>query len=296
MHRALIAIVAALVLPATASATTYCVKNLACEQAGGTHADDVQVALNAAAQNAGHDDVSLGAGTFVGNFSSVDPAGVTISGIPGKTIMQTSLFGPPTYPFVLALDGPGRGTGLRVSLGSAEGAKGISLAGGAEADAIDIGGTGVDQSAAQLDDATLSDSTIDVAADDTIGVSVIGGGGTLERDAITAYSSVSAMGADGSTTRLHALRLRPLYAALDVASGDVQVTDSILDLHTLTSGRAIYVGPGPGGEAEVDARNITIAGSGSAAQVGAVASLYGSGKSASIRMRDSVLYGLGTPV
>jgi hypothetical protein len=294
MHRALIAVVAALVLPASASATTYCVKNLACEQAGGTHADDLQVALMAAAQHAGHDDVSLGAGTYVGNFTSSDPAGVSISGARGQTVLQPGLFGAPDYPFVLTLEGPSRLTGVHIALGSAEAAKGISLAGGATADAIDVDGAAVDQGAVQLDGGTLSDSTAELPADDSIGVRAIGSGGTLACDAIWAESGVSAMAAGGSTTRLHAVRLGGFRNGLSVLGGDVQLTDSVLDLRTQIALLGVYVAP-YSGSSNVEAHNITIVGDGSDGQLG-ISGYSGGGTSVSVHVRDSILADLATPV
>ena len=294
MHRALIVVAAALILPASASATTYCVKNAACEQAGGTHADDLQFALTAAGQHSGHDDVSLGAGTYVGNFTSVDPEGVSISGLPGQTVLSPGLFGAPNYPFVLVLDGPSKLTGVRVSLGSAEAAKGISLAGGATADAIDVDGTGGDQEAAKLDNATLSDSSVELSAGDTIGARLNGSGGTLEREALSAEFPVSAMAASGSKTRLHAVRFGGFRDGLSVYSGDVQLTDSVLDMRTPPATRGIYVGPNSG-STSVEARNITIVGNGSGGQVG-ISGYSNNTASSSIQLRDSILSDLATPV
>src|SRR3954466_1811774 len=51
--------------PAAANATTYCVANPTCVQAGGTANATVQGALTQAQTNAGPDRVEIGAGAFV---------------------------------------------------------------------------------------------------------------------------------------------------------------------------------------------------------------------------------------
>jgi hypothetical protein len=301
MHRALIAVAAALVLPASASAATYCVQNPDCEQAGGTAETSIALALNAATGNSGHDVISLGAGTFPGNFTVSDPEGVTISGLgTDKTVLTPTMFGPPSYPLTLTLDGPDRLTGVHISLPSADGPRGVLLTGGATADHIVIDGGGVtDAVGAMLDSGTLTDSTIDVSGDDGLGVRVGAGGGTAERDSISAMSAVYVDSAAAATVRMHALRVHTKTlngSAVSVDNGDVQLTDSLLDVRASQSARALYVAPsGSGRQVALDARHLTIVADGEADQQG-ISAYAGNTATASVSVRDSLLYGLGQPI
>jgi hypothetical protein len=299
MHRALIAVAAALVLPATASAATFCVQNPDCEQAGGTPEASIALALSAATANAGHDAISLGAGTFPGNFTVADPQGVTISGLGAdKTVLTPTVWGPPLHPPTLTLDGPDTLTGVRISLPSADGPLGLLLTGGATADHILIDGGGTtDAAGAHLDNGTLTDSTVDVAGDDTLGVRVDGGGGTADRDSISALSAIYVDSANAAKVRMHALRLHARGSGggtLSVAGGDVQVTDSLLDVRG--SGSAIFTSPsGSGKQVALDARHLTIVADGQAGQQGIYA-YAGNAATASVSVRDSLLYGFGQPI
>jgi hypothetical protein len=301
MHRALIAVAAALVVPATASGATYCVQNPDCEQAGGTPKTSIALALSAASGNPGHDVISLGAGTFPGNFTVGDPEGVTISGLgTDKTVLTPTAYGPPTYPLTLTLDGPDRLTGVHVSLPLATGPHGVLLTGGATADHILIDGGGdTDAVGAFLDNGTLTDSTVDVSGDDTLGVRVGAGGGTAERDSISAMSAVYVSSANAAKVRMHALRVHTKTLngfAVSVEGGDVQLTDSLLDIRASLSARAIYTVPsGSGRQVALDARHLTIVAGGQADQQGIYA-YAGNAATASVSVRDSVLYGLGQPI
>jgi hypothetical protein len=302
MHRALIAVAAALAIPASASAATYCVSNAACEQAGGTHEQTIQGALGDAAQNPGHDDVSIGAGNFVENLTSSDPAGVTISGLGAdKTVISPSVSGAPSYPFTVVLDGPERLTNLRVSLPATDRAQGVLLRSGATADNIRIEGGAVDAEGAELDDATLRDSAIDLPHEDSLAVRATGAGATLERDSISALTAVYAIGDASSTTRLHAVALRVTGGgganALVVARGGVRLSDAVLDVRGSANGRGLYVSPvGAATQATVDARHVSIIGSGLPYQIGIGGYANDAGATSSITARDSILYDLATPV
>src|SRR3954470_9430135 len=126
MPRALIALIIAMAVPATASAKEFCVKSVLCNVAGGTPVAGIQEAFDAAAANPGRDDVSIGAGNFSGNFSSDDPGGVTVSGMgPDKTLIFAAASGAPNYPYALTMNGISYVSSLRVALSSVFGAKGI---------------------------------------------------------------------------------------------------------------------------------------------------------------------------
>ncbi len=300
MHRALIAVAAALFVPATASAATYCVQNPDCEQAGGTPEASIALALNAATGNAGHDVISLGAGTFPGNFVVGDPEGVTISGLgTDKTVLEPTAYGPPTYPLTLTLDGPDRLTGVHVSLPSAIGPHGVLLTGGATADHILIDGGDTDAVGAFLDNGTLTDSTVDPSGDDSLGVRVGTGGGTAERDSISAMSAVYVDSAPAAKVRLHALRVHTTTlngGAVSVDGGDVQLTDSLLDVRASVTARALYVAPsGSGKQVALDARHLTVVADGQPDQWGIVA-YAGNAATATVSVRDSLLYGFGQPI
>src|SRR4051794_33203097 len=122
MPRALIAIIIAMAVPATASAKEFCVKNVVCNIAGGTPVAGVQEAFDAAAANPGRDDVAIGQGVFTGNFTSDDPDGVTVSGMgPDKTHLQPALSGQPNYPFALKMNGISYVSKLHVAMTNAYG-------------------------------------------------------------------------------------------------------------------------------------------------------------------------------
>jgi hypothetical protein len=82
-----VASAAAAVLPASASAATFCVNRPGC---AGTSAPGVQAALDAAAANPGPDTILLGSGTFAGEFVDVSGNAVDVEGLGASTVLVNS--------------------------------------------------------------------------------------------------------------------------------------------------------------------------------------------------------------
>jgi hypothetical protein len=91
---ALAAAIAQVAQAQAAQAKTFCVSDSACVSAGGTAEPDLQAALTAVGTgngNPGANTISVGAGTFVGNFGASDSDPLTIKGAGrNQTILQFS--------------------------------------------------------------------------------------------------------------------------------------------------------------------------------------------------------------
>lgn len=175
-----IAILAAALGAAPASAATYCVADPACVNEGGISQPDLQTAFLAAEASSGvADRVELGEGTFTGPFATDSSNKIELVGDgPSKTVI--ALEGTAADDVALEMRDPASSIrGLKVLLGGGVGQVGIYAGGtvsdvevAATSDAGDQVGVNLFGTAGELNDSTVS---MGLGGEGRIGVSIAGG-------------------------------------------------------------------------------------------------------------------------
>ena len=294
-------------VPAVAGATTYCVP-APCSP--GTPEASIQAAFDAAAGDATLDTIRLSATTLTG--AQVSPTGTATDAvgnpvdIVGAGQTQTIVNSPPAIAPAIDVREPSSSIrDLQIALAAGDDRRGLWLRGSSasnitvtftDAAAIGVTGVGMDQAA------TLSDSTVAVP-ETFVSVAVTGffGGGAMANALIedSTISGPTAVRSTGSISlrRVTASGKQLVLQADDGTSMDVQ--DSVVRL---------LPGPPPGsspvppaalvatnftspGSSSLEARNVTLVGSGDPSTAGAVAYTDGAlgGNEAVVDIQDSII-------
>jgi hypothetical protein len=290
---AIAATAAAALVPAAASAKTYCVFKPDCD---GTAEWSIQDAVTAANADSEAARIELGPGTFTGNL--VVPkhaAGLEIVGEgPQNTILEPSIDG----EWTLELHGDSLShVGMTVPDLGGTGARGLDLVDGASADDIRIVVTGnVLASAAEIElGGHLSHAYIDAGARIAVGVGGDKGPGdvTITDSYIRGSSAISVHNAGHS---LVARRDRFVLGdddqnAVIAFGGSTILEDSLIDLRSHTNARALTTYANGQAAAAIEGRHLTVlADSPGATGLGANVGYYKAPSTASLS--DSVLAGV----
>jgi len=297
---ALLALPAALALPATASATDYCVNNAACVAAGGVNEGSdgaaLQAALDAAKAHAnvgGADRVLIGAGTYSRTMNNGNPAftyngdAVTIQGAgAGTTTLTRDIVNSSTVLFAstgatvrdLTVRIPG-GTGisgLGLTSATADGVTITAANGTATTTGVDINNAGVFKNGS----ANLS----------------VGTGASLSPGATITDSTVGgtfAIQASGGAVTIR--RCRVFVGGFGVLAyyADLTIEDTLFDLGG-GGGTAVMSTGNVNGNATATLRHLTIV-HGSAASQGVSVQANG-GHTSTATLADSVIDGVGHPL
>jgi hypothetical protein len=300
LHRSLlIAGAVAVLAPAAASATTFCVGVPGC---AGTPESTLQAALTAAGgATASANRIELGSGTWVGaNSAGAQPQGLEIVGAgPGLTFLRSSAAGQPA----LALTGSAESvTGLTARLTAQSGADptGIVLKNGARADGIHVtADAGISGIPVLIDSGgKLSHAVVDGAAGIGVGASGAAGadGATISDSEIHGSPAIENLAVSPTTIAGDRLTVTSAsYPGVLGVQGDTLVRDTLVDLRGVTGATGLVASSISVANATLDARRVTIVGSGGSSTGAEVHSDIVNG-AAYLSLADSVLTGLGTRV
>jgi hypothetical protein len=292
-----LAVLSALVLPAAATANTYCVGEPACvaaggEEAGGAEGSALQHALELAQTHAGST-VVIGQGSYVraGGFSYSGPA-VTIRGAGTTATQLTDSSKTGTVLNLSAAAGTGPTlSGVGIVIPAAESQNGLSLSGAASAEGVAVSGGG---GSAMATGVTLSAGTrfaygsVSLLAPST-GVNFVSGGEALY-DSISANYGVQGSGAE---TIRGCKVFATLYGILGYYAAIV-AEDTLIDMQG--GGVAgVLVAANVNGNASGSLRHVTIVDGGSAT-VGLLVQaeeVKGKAVSSFVEMANTVIAGIG---
>ncbi len=297
MHRLALGLAALALLPASASADTFCVQKPTC--AGMDVPAGLQAALDLAGNHAGPDRIELGptptplSGPF--QYVGGGPLELVGAGVGVSRLTQPGVN--PGYATVLLLAGQNAAvtvSDLSVELPAGHEGRGLRL--GPLATAHDVKVKGVAQTkdaiGVMLDGGTLRDATVDLPDPGIIGVSLDGTGALLEDTGVDAGIAVRADAASGSE-RIRGATLRSSNRGIDVQIGTVFVEDTTVDLRgSATIGMAAEDGNDNAGVITLDARHVTVVGDDPGA-VGVRVANASATESAVVHLKDSVVSGMG---
>ena len=286
-----LAIGAALVFPAGAGATTYCVSKPSCAAAGGATMAGVQEALTAAQSQPGPDRVEIGPGSFKANPSfSYSGTGTNSVDIVGFGIDQTELLPPDTSgsgTSTLSLSGSPSSTVsdliVRTRSGSGGGAEntGLNLTGTARR----VHASASEGSAVRLQaGSTLLDSrVVGFSISAFVRAVAAGPGSTVERCEIdSSHTGVHLLSGSATVARSH------ITGAFGVfAEGSFLTVDNSI-VHP-TPHSTVFVGLTATGSASVVARHVTIDGRDKADGIGASAQTSGANQLSRVTVQSSVI-------
>jgi hypothetical protein len=286
---------AAALLPAVASAKTYCVFAPDCT---GTPVWSIQDAITDAGSDAEAVRIELGTGTYSGNFVVPDdPEGIEIVGKgQEETILEPGT--PDTY--VAELHGATISqVGFKLPNIGINGTHGLLLADGAGADHIGVVAIGQSEPVRIDHGGHLSHAHVD--AGQNLAVQVTQDKGTGDATITDSYLSggyplmVHNAAHTVTVQRDHLVATADYVDGVYVASGKALVEDSLIDLrgHSDANGLEAYAGYAPA--ATIAGRRLTVLADG-AGTAGAVAATSTGSGPASVSLSDSVLRGVKTRV
>ena len=303
----LLALLALLVAPAAAGATTYCVNKASCVSAGGVSEPDLQTALTTAAGNPGSDRVELGPGFYSRaagfSYAAADPVQIVGSGAQGDwtgsaTVLGDGTLNPSSETVLAVLSGtPSTVSDLGIQLPSGTGNANIGLAlTGATADGVIVRGaaqaaipTGV-----TLSDGAFVNGRVEALSSFGTGVNAVSGSLNRVADSTVDGDADAVVAGAGTSLRVERSRLRADSASLVVWPGtNVSVDSTSMGFRDVTAylpTTAIYFLNGSGGNSSVDAHNLTLLGDGNANSVGVLMQLNFS-RTISLNLVDSVISG-----
>jgi hypothetical protein len=263
---------AALAIPATASAKDFCVGGPAGCSGTPVAADGLKAALTAAESNGTDDRFILAPGTYTADelsYQSLEKMRVIGAG-GGKTTVETTGVG--AFKF-----GGNPGSSITgITFHPADAAEvGLFLTAGASLShsRVNVGDDG--WAVVTTDQGTVTDSVIDAPH----GAAIVAAGTEM-------------------TVRRSTLRA---FQGATVAKGHLAVSDTLIDLRANTFGIGVNAAGGSNlgtGVAAADVDRVTIVGSNPSGTdiAGVVAQGDGAGSGGVVRMRDSVISGIGLPV
>jgi len=296
---------------APAGAADYCVADPACVAAGGSARPSVATALADAAASAAADRVFVGAGVHdLGAFGVTTYAGASaleLIGRGGATVLTQTVFGRPTYPWVLTLtqrDGPVVVRDLTIRLGDGAAGRGLQLLGGASGERIRVEDpAGASAGAAiALSGGRLLDADVDVDGPGASGLTILAGapagsGAQVEGGSYRA--------ADGPAVSVDVDPGQPVYlhgftatggTALAVTRGRAVVDSALLRGSGLNTVVSVQNTNAYTGELRAILRHVTIAGGGGAQQPGLRVRGGLAGQHATAKLLDSIVTGVGRPI
>jgi hypothetical protein len=283
--------------PAAANATTYCVANPSCVNAGGTSAATVQGALTQAQTNAGPDRVEIGAGTFVAPSSGFAHSSTTAAnsveivgaGADATTLSPPAGPGDATTTLTVSSSPDSVVRDLRIGVRSANAVTAFNFA-------LDLFGTARNikvttvlhgTSVVLRKGATLADSNIDGGTADIPSVSIVGADARVTRTTIA--NNTSAVGAQsaGSGT---VTRSRLIGGGASASGGVLRVTDSTIEPGA--SGFLTGLLASTGGT--LTAQHVTVDGRGGSNTTGATAFASSATDTSTVNIESSVLANVDT--
>jgi hypothetical protein len=299
---------AAVALPSSAAADTYCVAKPDCVAAGGIDkGSNVQDGLNAAQANAGPDRVEIGPGQYVGPFKYFDNGTSGQVEIVGSGKDQTHLtHQDPNFASALYVEGKGTSVvrDLNVVVPAISGARGLSLS-RASASGVDITADPAATNVVGLlmDSAgSFSNGAVELpidAAGNNEGIKLSSGSLDVHDASATAPTAI----VSESQATVKRVRLKATVFGVRTSLGTTTVEDSLIDLRganpaVSTIGLLASNGNNVAKSLTLDARHVTIVGNGAAKQVGALSasSATNAGQIANLELRDSVISNVAKPV
>jgi hypothetical protein len=307
-----LALLALLLVPAAAGATTYCVSKPACVTAGGTSEPDLQTALTTAAGSPGRDRVELGPGIYsrAAGFSyvAVDPVDLVGNGTQSdwSTVATLLLDGTanPTSETVLTLlsSTPSTVSNLAIQLptGTGNSNTGLALTNGT-ATGVFVRGinaasvpTGV-----KLTDSAFVGGRVDTPSSTATGIRAVSGSLNRIADAAIDVDATGVFADNGTSLRLERSRIG--FDANGVAVGaatNVSIDSTSFALRgesPFVFGGGINFLGAAGGNSSVDAHNVTILGNGQPSEYG-VQMFNGASRTISLNLVDSVISGFPTAI
>lgn len=302
-----LALLALLLAPAAAGATTYCVSKPSCVSAGGLGEPDLQTALTAAAGSPGSDRVELGPGFYsrAAGFSYVaaDPVQIVGNGAQGDwtgsaTVLGDGTFNPSSETVLTVLSStPSTVSDLAIQLPSGTGSSNTGLAlNGATADGVTV--RGADQAAVstgvKLSDGAFVNGRVEALSSFATGVNAVSGSLNRVADSTVDGDADAVVAGTGTSLRVERSRLRADSASLLVwPAANVSVDSTSMGFRDVTAylpATAIYFLNGSGGNSSVDAHNLTLLGDGNTNAVGVLMQLSFS-RTISLNLVDSVISG-----
>jgi len=290
---------AALALPAAASAKDFCVGGPAACSGTPVAAADLKSALTAAQSNGTDDRFILAPGTYKADaFSHVSPERVQIVGAgAGKTILQGNI----DDDWVLTLDGNPDSSVANLTIDPITAPRGaLMLQNGADAHGVTIdaksAGPQFAFGAALFGNGTFDHGRIDLAATTTTYAIALINDGTVSDSTVIAHTANGAVLSIGNQATVRRSTLNAPIGAI-AGDGHLAVSDSLIDLRGLGAGVGVAAMPGSAGLgkiASVDVDRSTIVGSGGKA--GVVSDAEDVGMNATAHVRDSVISGFAAPV
>lgn len=283
---------AALAVPPLASAEDFCVG-----EPGGCSGTPVApsglaAALTAAQSNHSDDRFFLAPGLYDNgplSYNSPEKLELIGAGIEG-TLLRSSSPGP---AFTLGGNPASTISNLKV-VASGNGTRGLALDGTrAEGAAVEVvAGNSIDVALTLSGGASFSRGSVKLTQN-AIGVG-IADTGTLSDSSISAPNG-SAIFAAGSDMTVRRSTLTAKFGAV-VGGGHLAMSDTLIDVRDVFGGAGVrantsFAGAGP---TLADLERLTIVGSSDIG--GVLAEANGAGKSASVRLRDSVISGIGKPL
>ena len=274
-------------VPATADAARFCVKDPTCVAAGGKAKPTVQAALDAAAQNGGGiDRVELGAHAFAdGPFTAVDGNPVRLLGAGrSKTTLTGTLA---TGEALLELgDADSEVRNLGVALQDGSDVSGIRTPGGVNGVRVDEAGEGNGRTAVTLSSGgSLSRSRIAMSTSGAHGVDAVGRA-QVSRTSIRAFLGIFARSETG-LVRATRVRITVTGTGILVISGNAVLDQATIRMLGGAIGETGISAFAEFGSPRLEARHVTVVGSGSAGTVGAT--VYAQGSSGACRHGELIL-------
>jgi hypothetical protein len=309
-----VAVVAMLVGPASAAATTFCVSDAACVAAGGTMSADLGAALSSANSNAGPDRVEVGVGSFDENtatgsyaYLGTDPLELVGEGI-GQTVLFDST--PAMFDPVLTVNGASTtvsGFTFEMSSASERGAQLNGGASGSNLEAKIVSGAPTNVTGFVLNGAkSLTNASTDLASSGvgSAGINVIGlPGVTIEDVQLSAKSGIFLAPSDASAENV--IRRARITATdgtgVSASFGSSTLESSLVQVLT-PNDIGIVVGNSNMAAVpfDIEVRNTTIIGPGtgiSAAGAGvSAADVLAGAQLPSLVLRDSIVFGFLSPL
>ena len=283
--------------PAAANATTYCVANPSCVNAGGTSVATVQGALTQAQTNAGPDRVEIGAGTFVAPSSGFAHSSTTAAnsveivgaGADATTLSPPAGTGDGTTTLTVSSSKDSVVRDLRIGVRSPIGVTAFNFGVDLTGTARNIKVTTVFHGTSVVlhKGATLADSNIDGGTSDIPSVSIVGADARVTRTTIA--NNTSAVGAQsaGSGT---VTRSRLVGGGASASGGVLRVTDSTIEPGA--SGFLTGLAASSGGT--LTAQHVTVDGRGGSNTTGATALASSATDTSTVNIESSVLANVDT--
>jgi hypothetical protein len=291
---------AALAIPSVASAEDFCVGGPAGCSGTPVPPPLLSFALTQAQSNGTDDRFILAPGIYASSqFGHQSGERVQIIGAgAGKTTLRGSMDAP-----VLELAGEQDTSVSDLTIEATGAATGGLTLHGTSARGVAVEATGAPSLLAGVSlygDASFDDGSVDIGALERHAVVVWSGAGTVTDSTLTAPSGAGFVGGGSDAT----LRRSTVDAKFGVyaGAGHLTVSDTLVDLRGHAGpdpAFGLYVSPAAGGTSTAaDADRLTVVGSTptSSDTVGVATFAHGAGMSASARIRDSVISGIGVPV